>query len=157
MSKSRLRTKLPRSAAIPPTEAFSKLRKEMVEKAIVARGVRDELVLGAMRGVPREAFLPHQLCEFAYTDCPLPIEEGQTISQPYIVAFVTEAVALQGGERVLWLRGGCPRRDCRRRVHGRTHRPVGGKGRVDARRPGLRQCARAAQRRHERLAGTCTL
>jgi len=101
MSKSRLRTKLPRSAAIPPTEAFSKLRKEMVEKAIVARGVRDELVLGAMRGVPREAFLPHQLCEFAYTDCPLPIEEGQTISQPYIVAFTTEALALQGGERVL--------------------------------------------------------
>src|SRR6516164_2663455 len=101
MSKSRLRTKLPRSAAIPPTEAFSKLRKEMVEKAIVARGVRDELVLGAMRGVPREAFLPHQLCEFAYTDCPLPIEEGQTISQPYIVAFMTEALALQGGERVL--------------------------------------------------------
>src|SRR6516162_10055075 len=73
----------------------------MVEKAIVARGVRDELVLGAMRGVPREAFLPHQLCEFAYTDCPLPIEEGQTISQPYIVAFMTEALALQGGERVL--------------------------------------------------------
>jgi protein-L-isoaspartate(D-aspartate) O-methyltransferase len=74
----------------------------MVEKAIVARGVRSELVLGAMRSVPREAFLPHQLREFAYTDCPLPIEEGQTISQPYIVAaFMTEALALQGGERVL--------------------------------------------------------
>jgi protein-L-isoaspartate(D-aspartate) O-methyltransferase len=101
MSKSQLRTKFPRSAANPPTEAFSKLRKEMVEKAIVARGVRDELVLSAMRNVPREAFLPHQLREFAYTDCPLPIEEGQTISQPYIVAFMTEALALQGGERVL--------------------------------------------------------
>jgi protein-L-isoaspartate(D-aspartate) O-methyltransferase len=73
----------------------------MVEKAIVARGVRDELVLSAMRRVPREAFLPHQLREFAYTDSPLPIEEGQTISQPYIVAFMTEALALQGGERVL--------------------------------------------------------
>jgi len=73
----------------------------MVEKAIVARGVRDELVLNAMRSVPREAFLPNQLREFAYTDCPLPIEEGQTISQPYIVAFMTEALALQGGERVL--------------------------------------------------------
>ena len=73
----------------------------MVEKAIVARGVRSELVLAAMRSVPREAFLPHQLREFAYTDCPLPIEEGQTISQPYIVAFMTEALALQGGERVL--------------------------------------------------------
>jgi len=101
MSKSRLRTKLPRSAAIPPTEAFSKLRKEMVEKAIVARGVRSELVLDGMRSVPREAFLPHQLREFAYTDSPLPIEEGQTISQPYIVAFMTEALALRGGERVL--------------------------------------------------------
>jgi len=54
-----------------------------------------------MRSVPREAFLSHQLREFAYTDCPLPIEEGQTISQPYIVAFMTEALALQGGERVL--------------------------------------------------------
>jgi protein-L-isoaspartate(D-aspartate) O-methyltransferase len=101
MSTSQLRTKFPHSAANPATEAFSKLRREMVEKAIVARGVRDELVLSAMRRVPREAFLPHQLREFAYTDSPLPIEEGQTISQPYIVAFMTEALALQGGERVL--------------------------------------------------------
>lgn len=101
MSKSQLRTKFPRSAANPATEAFSKLRREMVEKAIVARGVRDELVLSAMRSVPREAFLPYQLREFAYTDSPLPIEEGQTISQPYIVAFMTEALALQGGESVL--------------------------------------------------------
>src|SRR5215467_3519886 len=101
MSKSQVRTKFPRSAANPAMEAFSKLRREMVEKAIVARGVRDELVLSAMRRVPREAFLPHQLREFAYTDSPLPIEEGQTISQPYIVAFMTEAMALQGGERVL--------------------------------------------------------
>jgi protein-L-isoaspartate(D-aspartate) O-methyltransferase len=100
MSNSQLRTKFPRSAN-PAKEAFSKLRREMVEKAIVARGVRSELVLGAMRSVPREAFLPHQLREFAYTDSPLPIEEGQTISQPYIVAFMTEALALQGGERVL--------------------------------------------------------
>ena len=58
-------------------------------------------VLRAMRRVAREAFLPQQLREFAYEDCPLPIEEGQTISQPYIVAFMTEALALQGGERVL--------------------------------------------------------
>jgi hypothetical protein len=73
----------------------------MVEKAIVARGVRSVAVLRAMRRVAREAFLPQQLREFAYDDCPLPIEEGQTISQPYIVAFMTEALALQGGERVL--------------------------------------------------------
>ena len=63
-------------------EAFSKLRKEMVEKAIVVRGVRSELVLNAMRSVPREAFLPHQLREFAYTDCPLPIEEGRRSLSP---------------------------------------------------------------------------
>ena len=54
-----------------------------------------------MRTVPREAFLPQQLHEFAYEDWPLPIEEGQTISQPYIVAFMTEALALAGGEKVL--------------------------------------------------------
>src|SRR6516164_8654069 len=106
MSKSQLRTNVPRPPANPDKEAFSRLRREMVEKAIVARGVRSELVLGAMRGVPREAFLPHQLCEFAYTDCPLPIEEEQTISQPYIVAFMTEALALHGGERVLEIRTG---------------------------------------------------
>jgi protein-L-isoaspartate(D-aspartate) O-methyltransferase len=106
MSKARLRIQVPRSAAHPSTrkrvkELLSKLRREMVEKAIVARGVRSELVLNAMRSVPREAFLPHQLREFAYTDCPLPIEEGQTVSQPYIVGLMTEALALQGGERVL--------------------------------------------------------
>src|SRR5271169_5830475 len=80
---------------------FGKVRKEMVEKAIFARGVRSELVLDAMRSVPRERFLPAELREFAYEDAPLPIEEGQTISQPYIVAFMTEALALRGGEKVL--------------------------------------------------------
>ena len=80
---------------------FKKLRKEMVEKAIYARGVRSDLVLEAMRRVPRESFLPSHLREFAYEDTPLPIEEGQTISQPYIVAFMTEALALHGGEKVL--------------------------------------------------------
>jgi protein-L-isoaspartate(D-aspartate) O-methyltransferase len=80
---------------------FSRLRYEMVDKAIVGRGVRSELVLNAMRDVPREAFLPRELREFAYEDAPLPIEGGQTISQPYIVAFMTEALALEGGETVL--------------------------------------------------------
>jgi hypothetical protein len=80
---------------------YKKLRDEMVEKAIFARGVRSEPVLDAMRSVPRESFLPSQLREFAYDDAPLPIEEGQTISQPYIVAFMTEALALRGGEKVL--------------------------------------------------------
>jgi protein-L-isoaspartate(D-aspartate) O-methyltransferase len=85
---------------------FGQLRNEMVEKAIFARGVRSELVLNAMRSVPREAFLPEQLREFAYEDSPLPIEEGQTISQPYIVAFMTEALALHGGEKVLEIGAG---------------------------------------------------
>jgi protein-L-isoaspartate(D-aspartate) O-methyltransferase len=80
---------------------FKNLREEMVEKAISARGVRSELVLNAMRSVPRESFLSTRLQEFAYDDAPLPIEEGQTISQPYIVAFMTEALVLRGGENVL--------------------------------------------------------
>ena len=84
----------------------SRLRKEMVETAIFARGVRSELVLDAMGSVPREAFLPAQLREFAYEDTALPIEEGQTISQPYIVAFMIEALALRGGEKVLEIGAG---------------------------------------------------
>ncbi len=85
---------------------FSRLRHEMVETAIFDRGVRSELVLDAMRKVRREAFLPKNLREFAYEDTPLPIEGGQTISQPYIVAFMIEALGLEGGERVLEIGAG---------------------------------------------------
>jgi protein-L-isoaspartate(D-aspartate) O-methyltransferase len=76
-------------------------RNEMVDHQIAARGVRDALVLDAMRRVPREAFLPGQLQELAYRDGPLPIGHDQTISQPYIVAYMIEALQLQGGEKVL--------------------------------------------------------
>jgi protein-L-isoaspartate(D-aspartate) O-methyltransferase len=76
-------------------------RENMVERQIAGRGVRSNLVLEAMRKVPREAFLPERLREFAYDDTPLPIAEGQTISQPYIVALMVEALALTGGEKVL--------------------------------------------------------
>jgi protein-L-isoaspartate(D-aspartate) O-methyltransferase len=86
--------------------AFSSLRKEMVERDIAARGVRDELVLDAMRKVPRELFLPENLREFAYEDSPLPIAGEQTISQPYIVAFMSEALMLKGGEKVLEIGAG---------------------------------------------------
>src|SRR4249919_286415 len=86
--------------------SFPALRKEMVERNIAARGVRDELVLDAMRKVPRERFLPKNLREFAYEDSPLPIAGEQTISQPYIVAFMTEAVMLKGGEKVLEIGAG---------------------------------------------------
>ena len=68
--------------------------------------MRDELVLDAMRKVPRELFLPEKLREFAYEDSPLPIAGEQTISQPYIVAFMTEALMLKGGEKVLEIGAG---------------------------------------------------
>ncbi len=84
-----------------PEFDFGRLREEMVEHHIAARGVRSDNVLKAMRKVKREAFLPAQLHEFAYEDSPLPIAEGQTISQPYIVALMIEALALEGGETVL--------------------------------------------------------
>ena len=80
---------------------FLRRRREMVEHQIAARGVRSELVLEAVRKVPREKFLPPHLQEFAYEDTPLPIAEGQTISQPYMVALMAEALLLKGGERVL--------------------------------------------------------
>lgn len=83
------------------TMGMSAERNEMVHDQIEARGVRDPLVLDAMRTVPREEFLPERLREFAYDDAPLPIAEEQTISQPYIVAFMIEALALKGGEGVL--------------------------------------------------------
>jgi protein-L-isoaspartate(D-aspartate) O-methyltransferase len=76
-------------------------REAMIEHAIVGRGIRSERVLAALRSVPREAFLPPSLEEFAYEDSPLPIAAGQTISQPYIVALMSEALDLSGGEKVL--------------------------------------------------------
>src|SRR6266852_6068902 len=87
-------------------KSFASFREEMVERDIVARGVRDELVLEAMRKVPRELFLPKNLREFAYEDSPLPIAGDQTISQPYIVAFMVEALMLKGGEKVLEIGAG---------------------------------------------------
>src|SRR3954451_23809327 len=86
--------------------SFASLRAEMVERNIIARGVRDQLVLDAMRKVPREQFLQKNLREFAYEDSPLPIAGEQTISQPYIVAFMAEALMLKGGEKVLEIGAG---------------------------------------------------
>ena len=74
---------------------FAAQRRDMVEHHIAARGVRSESVLRAMRAVRREEFLPSNLREFAYEDSPLPIASGQTISQPYIVAFMIEALLLK--------------------------------------------------------------
>ena len=81
-------------------EAISE-RDRMVAGQIAARGVEDPLVLDAMRAVPREDFVPADLAEYAYEDGPLPIGHGQTISQPYIVAVMTEAARVRPGDRVL--------------------------------------------------------
>jgi protein-L-isoaspartate(D-aspartate) O-methyltransferase len=84
----------------PATEAAGP-RARMVRDQLEARGVRDPLTLAAMRKVPRHELVPAELRLAAYTDNPLPIGLGQTISQPYIVAFMTEALGLRGGEKVL--------------------------------------------------------
>ncbi|EGG98454.1 Protein-L-isoaspartate O-methyltransferase [gamma proteobacterium IMCC2047] len=76
-------------------------REKMVKDQISSRGVRCKRTLAAMQKVPREKFIPQKIRQFAYYDRPLPIDEEQTISQPYIVALMTEALALEGGERVL--------------------------------------------------------
>jgi protein-L-isoaspartate(D-aspartate) O-methyltransferase len=81
-------------------------RERMVERQLASRGVRDSHVLEAMREVPREAFVPDGLQEFAYRDTALPIEEGQTISQPYIVGAMIEAAAIRPGDKVLEIGAG---------------------------------------------------
>jgi len=82
------------------------IRKTMVRKQIAARGVNDPLVLKAMETVRREAFVPDRYAHLAYDDQPLPIGAGQTISQPFIVAFMIEALALKGDEKVLEIGAG---------------------------------------------------
>jgi protein-L-isoaspartate(D-aspartate) O-methyltransferase len=89
------------SCASPETDATVAAREAMVREQIAARDVEDPFVLAAMRKVPRHELVPLPLRAFAYSDRPLPIGEGQTISQPYIVAFMTEAASLKGGETVL--------------------------------------------------------
>ncbi|MEQ8485647.1 MAG: protein-L-isoaspartate(D-aspartate) O-methyltransferase [Pseudomonadales bacterium] len=79
----------------------SRQRQRMVQDQIAARGIDDARVLAAMGRVPRERFVPATLQANAYDDAPLPIGDGQTISQPFIVAYMVAALALEGGERVL--------------------------------------------------------
>ncbi len=80
---------------------FQQQREMMVKEQLVARGICDTRVLEAFRKVQRELFVPENLRDCAYEDGPLPIGEGQTISQPYMVALMTEALRLKGGEKVL--------------------------------------------------------
>jgi len=80
---------------------FGKMRRIMVKNQIVARGISDKRVINAFLKVPRERFVPEHLKEYAYEDGPLSIGKGQTISQPYIVALMTECLELKGKEKVL--------------------------------------------------------
>ncbi|MFA6356376.1 MAG: protein-L-isoaspartate(D-aspartate) O-methyltransferase [Candidatus Omnitrophota bacterium] len=77
------------------------LRESMIEGQLIPRGINDRRVLEAMRRVPRHLFVPDSSLENAYSDCPLPIGERQTISQPFMVALMTQSLGLRGGERVL--------------------------------------------------------
>jgi protein-L-isoaspartate(D-aspartate) O-methyltransferase len=86
---------------------LARAREEMVATQVAARGVADPRTLAALRKVPRHLFVPAAAVGQAYDDHPVPIGCGQTISQPYIVAFMTEALHLEGGETVLEVGTGC--------------------------------------------------
>ena len=80
---------------------YTTARLSMIRAQLQRRGITDTRVLEAMREVPRHAFVPREWRHEAYSDCPLPIADGQTISQPYMVAIMTQSLGLQGHERVL--------------------------------------------------------
>jgi protein-L-isoaspartate(D-aspartate) O-methyltransferase len=86
---------------VKPKGDFKAMREKMVETQIKARGVKDPRVLSALSKVERNRFVPEEYLNSAYSDQPLPIGEGQTISQPYIVALMTELLELKGDEKVL--------------------------------------------------------
>ncbi len=96
------------SPSIDPSDDFFRIvRKRMIEEHLVARGIRDPRVLAAMEKIPRHVFVEEALRDQAYQDRPLPIGEGQTISQPYIVALMDQVLELKGDERVLEIGAGC--------------------------------------------------
>ena len=80
---------------------FAELREAMVERQLQRRGITEPHILDAFRAVPREAFVSAEFAHLAYGDHPLPIEAGQTISQPYIVALTIQAAGIRPGDRVL--------------------------------------------------------
>jgi protein-L-isoaspartate(D-aspartate) O-methyltransferase len=93
--------------ADPTADELTVYRQYMVEYQIRARGIRDQAVLQAMLTVPRHRFVEHSLAHLAYADHPLPIGYDQTISQPYIVAYMTEAAKISPEDRVLEIGTGC--------------------------------------------------
>lgn len=105
-----LRPKLSKDAVNVPSDdprhEYAEARAEMVEKQLRRRGINDTRVLQAMTAVPRHQFVPAEFRSRAYEDAPVPIGEGQTISQPYIVAAMTAALRLTGNERVLEIGAG---------------------------------------------------
>jgi protein-L-isoaspartate(D-aspartate) O-methyltransferase len=90
-----------RGAREDPETVLTDARRRMIERDIAGRGIKDQRVLRVMGTLPRHFFVPEELRFSAYDDRPLPIGAGQTISQPYIVAFMTELLELKGRERVL--------------------------------------------------------
>jgi protein-L-isoaspartate(D-aspartate) O-methyltransferase len=86
---------------IPEQEEYADLRREMVERGVIAWGIEDPAVIDAMGTVPRHAFVPEEYLHLAYENHPLPIGYGQTISQPYIVALMTQELGVEAGDRVL--------------------------------------------------------
>ena len=83
------------------SKPLAEQRRRMIETQLASRGIEDSRVLEAMSEIPREDFLPHGLREQAYADAALPIDNGQTMSQPYTVAFMCQALGLEGGEKLL--------------------------------------------------------
>jgi protein-L-isoaspartate(D-aspartate) O-methyltransferase len=96
-----------RRSVMREDKEFMAKRLEMLEKQLRRRGVNDEKVLSAMEAVPRHAFVAPEFRERAYEDAPLPIGDGQTISQPYIVAAMTAALRLKARDRILEIGTGC--------------------------------------------------
>src|SRR3989449_391153 len=90
-----------KTATVPQSRDSSAERQQMVQEQLMPRGIHDERVLAAMSKVPREEFVPQDVRAESYTDQPLPIGYGQTISQPYIVAFMTEQLHPSSSDRVL--------------------------------------------------------
>jgi protein-L-isoaspartate(D-aspartate) O-methyltransferase len=80
---------------------YTRVREKMVKEQIIERGIKDPRVIEAMRKIPRHLFVPEALLGRAYGDTALPIGDGQTITQPYMVAYMSEALGLRGRERVL--------------------------------------------------------
>ena len=95
------------SSAVDEDPRFAARRRDMVEKQLEGRGIRDRRVLAAMELIPRDRFVATSLLESAYEDRPLPIGQGQTISQPFMVARATELAAPLPGDRALEVGAGC--------------------------------------------------